>query len=106
MSDWPSAVSDGLSLPCGVCGVNPPFDWRCDDKTWAAVIPKHFRRGVVCLPCFAMMADEAQVEIAAGIECVQFVGPGYTVVLRPDFIVRHSDGQLTPYASADQPHES
>jgi hypothetical protein len=99
MRHWPSGVSDGLSIPCSVCGEIPPFDWRGRHETWDAVIPKPFRRGVVCLPCFAGLAREAGVRIDEALEEVQFVGPGYTIGMRPYFVVEHATAQMTTLAS-------
>ena len=89
MSEWPEGISDGLTLPCGVCGDLPPFDYRVTDWAWQHVVPEALRLGVVCLPCFDMIAEGRGIDIAAAIQEVQFTGVGKTVVLRPSLIHRY-----------------
>ena len=74
---WPEAVSDGLTLPCGECGIVPRFDYRVDDETWRKVAPTEHRLSVICLPCFDRLAVAAGVVHDYLID-VQFVGEGRT----------------------------
>lgn len=78
---WPEAVTDGLTLPCGDCGVVPEFDYRVADWFWDAWVEGDDRLGVICLPCLNKRSDgwdlgEALIE-------VQWTGRGHTVVLTP-----------------------
>lgn len=100
MRNWPGGVTDGLTLPCGKCGVIPPFCWMCDDALWRRVVPESMRLGVVCLPCFDAMAAEINARVIGHIERVQFVGTGYTVVLYPGFSVKHSNGNVINHCLA------
>lgn len=78
---WPEAVSDGLTLPCGICKTVPRFDFLVDDETWALVAPKEHRLGVICLPCFEGLATNASIEHDYLIN-VQFIGSDRTWMLR------------------------
>lgn len=81
MTDWPEAVSDGLTLPCADCGEVPRFDYRVTPEFWAAWVPGPERLSVVCLPCLDRRASG--VGLAAALIEVQWTGTGHTVVLRP-----------------------
>ncbi len=92
LRQWPEAVSDGLILPCGVCGVVPQFDYRVDEPTWKKVAPKEHRLSVICLPCFDRLAVNAGVTHDYLID-VQFVGTGRTWQLQPIQMYVWSDYQ-------------
>ena len=49
--EWPEGVSDGLTLPCALCGNHTDIDYGIDDDVWRKVVPKFCRRDVVCLKC-------------------------------------------------------
>jgi len=81
---WPEAISDGLSLPCSICGIIPMFDYHVDDDFWSRIVPGHIRRDVICLPCLDGLAHNVQLDVAEHIEFVHFTGIGKTVVLIPE----------------------
>ncbi len=82
MSNWPEALSDGLTLPCGKCGEIPQFDYLVDEPTWKKVAPKEHRLSVICLPCFDSLAVAADVTHDY-LKTVQFIGTGRTWILEP-----------------------
>lgn len=92
---WPEAISDGLTLPCGLCGCAPKFDFRVSEECWKAVAPDHLRLGVICLPCLDKEAVANGLDVAAALIEVQFTGAGKTVVLRPTRIVRYDPAPKT-----------
>lgn len=94
MSSWPEGVSDGLALPCSECGVAPQFDWKCDDHLWREIVPKEVSRDVICLPCFARMAETHDADAAICLRQIQFIGPGYTVVFNAAAAIDHASGQV------------
>ena len=81
--EWPGGVSDGLTLPCAMCGQVPHFDYTVKDVLWEEVVPRDLRRGVICLPCLADLARTMGVRIGDYIVTIQWVGHGETVELRP-----------------------
>lgn len=81
---WPEAISDGLTLPCSICGVIPYIDYRVGSDLWGRVVPEAYRRGVVCLSCLDRLASDAGLDVAAHLEFAQFTGVGKTIVLLPD----------------------
>lgn len=82
---WPSAVSDGLSLPCADCGQIPRFDYRVSGDFWRRWVPdKPDRLGVVCLPCLDKRCGGKG--LAEAIEAICWVGTGHTVELKPSRI--------------------
>ena len=80
---WPEAISDGLTLACGVCGQEPSFDYLVADEAWEVVVPEELRLGVVCLACFDHLAGERGVHTSDVLEHVQFTGAGETIILHP-----------------------
>ncbi len=90
MREWPEAISDGLTLPCGECGVVPQFDYLVDDPTWDKVAPIEHRNSVICLPCFDRLAVVAGVTHNYLVN-VQFVGAGRTWALQPTQMYVWSD---------------
>ncbi|KKM80265.1 hypothetical protein LCGC14_1341700 [marine sediment metagenome] len=90
MSTWPPGVSDGLVLPCAICGLHPKFDFRVTDECWQAVLGKaEYRRGVVCLPCFDRLATEKRLDVSRALIEVQFTGIGKTIILKPQSTHRY-----------------
>jgi len=84
--NWPCGVSDGLTLNCSICGEVPNFDYCIKDELWDEIVPKDFRRGVICLPCFAELALKKGVDakvLGEGMERIQFCAPGLTVEFIP-----------------------
>jgi hypothetical protein len=87
---WPEAISDGLTLACGICGQRPHFDYMVTDGVWNDLVPQELRLGVVCLSCLDGLAVRAGADIADAIASVQFTGIGKTVVLKPTRIHRYT----------------
>lgn len=72
---WIDAVSDGLVLPCAICGKkNIKFDYNVTDNLWNQVVPKNIRRKVICLECFDKLAKEKGIKLSEGIQSIQFTG--------------------------------
>lgn len=68
---WPEAVSDGLTLSCGVCNKKPIIDYRISDKTWQRVIPEVLQSGVVCLECLLEIDQDVIEDIEQIFVCSQ-----------------------------------
>ena len=101
--EWPGAISDGLSLPCGVCGRSASFDYTVTDAAWLELVPQDLRLGVVCLPCFAWFARVAGRFASDCLESIQFVGAGETIVLLPQQAYRYP-GRAPAGAGATLPN--
>lgn len=80
---WPEAISDGLILPCGMCGKVPSFDYLVADTAWKTIVPEGMRLGVVCLPCFDRLAVEQGMHTSDVLRHVHFTGVSETIVLNP-----------------------
>lgn len=76
---WPEAVSDGLTLSCGECGVVPIIDYVVPDEVWKNTVPKEIRLGVVCLECLVDMNPD----IIASIKKIFVCDSGQTICLKP-----------------------
>ncbi len=81
--DWPEGISNGLFLPCSMCSQHTKLDYHVTDKFWLSVVPKSFRRDVICLPCLDQLAWSKQISIAEHLEFIQFTGIDKTLVLKP-----------------------
>ncbi len=82
--NWPCGISDGLNLPCAVCGTeNIQFDYNVDDELWNLVVPEGIRRDVICLPCLDRLAKAKGRNIGAYIKFIQFIGLNETVEFVP-----------------------
>lgn len=81
--NWIAGVSDGLTLPCGICGKIPKWDYRVEDSFWRKVAPDEHRLGVICLECLDKLASEKGLDIAKHLIDVQFTGLGKTIELKP-----------------------
>lgn len=90
MAAWPEAVSDGLTIPCQVCGILPKFDYLVEDDLWRSVAPKEYLRSVICLPCLDRIASAKGIDVSAGLLEVQFTGIGKTVILKPEWTHRYT----------------
>ncbi len=87
---WPEGISNGLELPCAICGeTSVKFDYLVRDELWEIVIPKQYRRDVVCLPCYDQLATEKGIDWVDGLKEVQFTGIGKTIGLVPVFLHRY-----------------
>ena len=53
---------------CKLCYHVNAVGFSVPDETWAAVVPEHVRDKVVCLSCFARLADEKLIEWDRDIE--------------------------------------
>lgn len=42
---------------CKLCRQENPIGFSVPDHIWQQAIPEHARKGVVCLSCFARLAD-------------------------------------------------
>jgi hypothetical protein len=81
--EWEAGVSDGLTLPCAICGTVPAFDYSVDDDFWKKVVDDKIRRGVVCLPCLDKLANEKGMDVSTHLQEVQFTGINKTIKLNP-----------------------
>ncbi len=83
-ADWPEGISDGLTLPCAVCGEeNIQFDYHVTDELWRDLVPEEIRRDVVCLPCLDKLAKEKGADLGANMGSLQFTGQGITIEFMP-----------------------
>lgn len=80
---WPEAISNGLALPCSLCGQKPSFDYGVHDEIWGRIAPAEHRLSVICLPCLDSLGAEAGISVGSHLIEVQFTGRGHTTVLRP-----------------------
>ena len=87
---WPPGISDGLTLPCGICREVPFFDYRIADAVWRQVAPPAHWLGVVCLPCLDKRGSAMGVDVTETLEEVQFTGVGKTVRLIPGGVHRYA----------------
>lgn len=79
---WPEGISDGLTLPCGICGDVQKFDYNVDDDLWQGLVPIEHRYGVICLPCLDTLGNNQGICVGSGLNFVQFTGKFSTTVLR------------------------
>lgn len=88
--NWPCGVSDGLTLPCALCGKKDiKFDYGVTDELWNRIVPERMRRDVVCLPCLDNLAVDKKVDLASNITFLQFTGTGMTVEFLPCNVFRY-----------------
>lgn len=86
----PSSISDGLVLPCAVCGEeNIQFDYTVTDEFWQDVVPAEMRLGVICLPCLDKLAKEKGVDLGANIISLQFTGQDMTIKFLPHSVYHY-----------------
>lgn len=85
---WPEAVSDGLTLPCGVCGVVPVIDYHVSDEAWK-VVPNALSLGVVCIECLIQMDPN----ILPHIERILVCHGGRTMELIPKILYDYRNRQ-------------
>ncbi|KKN65437.1 hypothetical protein LCGC14_0481570 [marine sediment metagenome] len=82
VTNWPEGVSDGLILPCAVCGNKVSFDYTVSDEAWDLVVSREQRLGVICLSCFDQIAASKGIDTVEHLKLVQFVGVNKTIGLR------------------------
>ncbi len=87
--NWDPAISDGLTLPCGVCDRVPYFDYRVDSEFWNLIVHEPHKRGVICLPCLDKLAFVKGHDVSTHLEFVQFTGIGKTIELKPTRIFHY-----------------
>ena len=78
-------VSDGLVLPCSKCENHTNWDYVVTDWLWNKVVPKKWKRDVICFECFELMCLEANFhnELANNIKSLQYAGQGMTIEFIP-----------------------
>lgn len=91
--NWISGVSDGLTLPCGICGRVPKFDYHVEDDFWERIVPRKYRRGVICLACLDEMANKRGEDLSKFLEFVQFTGRGKTIELLPTRVFEYRENK-------------
>jgi hypothetical protein len=88
-TNWPGGVSDGLLLPCAICGNRHlKFDYVVEDMFWDTVVPIEYKRDVVCLSCLDKLSKECGNDLASNLISLQFVGAGFTIELIPVNVFR------------------
>lgn len=88
---WPEAVCDGLCLPCKCCGNKTMYDYTVTEKFWKEVVPKKYKKWVVCLPCLDKIATEKGRNFGEHLIRVQFTGIKKTIIMEPSTIYDYSD---------------
>ena len=92
---WIGGVSDGLTLPCSVCGEKDiKFDYSVGDCLWNQVVSEKMRRDVICLSCLDKMCYERGIDISGYLISVQFCGIGKTIELLPSKVYLHSESEV------------
>lgn len=81
---WPEGISDGLTLPCGLCGRIPIFDYIVTDDLWKHAVPIQYRRGIVCLECLSGLCSSGV--LVSNLIQIQLTVSGATVVLKPESV--------------------
>jgi hypothetical protein len=83
--NWDSAgVSDGLTLPCAICGKeNIKIDYVVKDEIWDKIVPKEIKRDVVCIECFVKLLNDNNILLGSCIESLQYVNENETVEFIP-----------------------
>jgi len=89
--DWTEGISDGLILPCAVCGREKiQFDYTVTDELWRDIVPAKMRLGVVCLPCLDKLTKERGADLGANIICLQFTGQDITIKFIPHSVYHYT----------------
>ena len=65
-------AAEAQAQHCGRCGRRQRFEFSVTDDVWAALVPEAWRDNVLCIECFAEVADEAQPEYNAGHDFMGF----------------------------------
>lgn len=82
--NWICGVSNGLVLPCAVCGkTHIRWNYTVKDKLWNKIVPENLKRDVICLPCLEKLAKKHKENIAENIIEVQYTGNDFTVEFLP-----------------------
>ena len=88
---WPGGVSDGLSLPCKLCGCNTNYDYKVTDTLWHSVVPDHAKRDVVCLDCLDHLTKEhGHTSLSLHLIEIQYTGINETIILKPETGFKHT----------------
>ena len=91
--EWPESISDGMELPCAVCGFPTKYDYNVDGEFWRLVVPKEIQPVVVCLTCLDKLAQNMGLSIAEHIERIQYTGIGKTIVLHVSHVYYYGDDE-------------
>lgn len=86
-------VSDGLSLPCSVCGEHTDIDYRASDDSWRIVtrnLGVGDPLGVICLACFMAAMRSQGLNAAVCVQEIQLAHPEVTRVFLPSRDVHHA----------------
>ncbi len=82
--NWEPGISNGLTLPCGICNCVVLWDYNVDSEFWNLIMHGHpHKRGVICLPCFDKLAVDKGYDVSTHLQRVQFTGIGKTIELKP-----------------------
>jgi len=80
---WIGGIPDSLTLPCGICGKKVDYDFQVDDELWDNIVPKKYRRGVLCLKCLDLLASKQNIDISKHLKKVYYCGENKTIELKP-----------------------
>ena len=83
---WIGSVSDGLTLPCKICGNYTNFDYKVTDNIWSVIVDSKIKTNVICLSCLDRIATEKKIDISEHIENIQFTGINKTIKLLPTIV--------------------
>jgi len=80
---WIGGVSQGIILPCRICGKGLTFDFKVNDSFWEQVVDKKDRRNVICLYCLDILSSKKGLDVAKHLIVIQYIGIGKTIELIP-----------------------
>jgi len=84
---WLEGVSDGLTLPCSICGKHTRYDYKIKDYMWEKVVPSNIKRNVICLSCLDELFQRNKDYVGKYIECLQYTSCNHTTVFSPTSVV-------------------
>lgn len=96
---WEPGISDGLTLPCGICNRVPSWDYNVDSEFWNLVVDDTYKRGVLCLPCLDRLAVDKGYDVSTHLQRVQFTGIGKTIELKPSRLFQYHSSEGRPCSS-------
>jgi hypothetical protein len=87
--DWLLAMAEKNQQPqrqtCRICECPDKFDFHVSDDLWERVVPRRFRKNVVCLECFDDLASEKNIDYSDDIDVLHFAGEGAVFIFRKQF---------------------